>query len=72
FAPDASIFQNYRDLMMEFNKTQDADSYKIEYGLSEFLNSIEEVKDSFSSWGNKLLSLGNLAEKLLAYINRKA
>ena len=32
----------------------------------------EETKDSFSSWGNKLVSLGNLAEKLLAYINRKA
>lgn len=72
FAPDASIFQNYRDLMIEFNKTQDADSYKIECGLSEFLNSIEEAKVHFSSWGNKLVSLGNLAEKLLAYINRKA
>ena len=68
FEPDVPFFQNYRSLMMEFNKTQCVDSDKIEHAMVEFLDTVEEAGKCFSAWGNKLVSFGNLAEKLLAFI----
>ena len=68
FEPDVPFFRNYRSLMMEFNRTRGADSDKIEHAMVEFLDTVEEAGKCFSAWGNKLVSFGNLAEKLLAFI----
>ncbi|MBO4319183.1 MAG: hypothetical protein J5857_01785, partial [Treponema sp.] len=62
------LFKNYRTLMLEFNKTQEIDSDKIEHSMHEFLKSYKEAGICFSAFGKNLVENGNLTEKLLEFI----
>lgn len=71
FASDESLFQNYRTLMLEFNKTQDVQPEKIEESMLQFLGMYKSASECFAEWGKTLLSYGNLTEKLLDFIRTR-
>ena len=71
FAEGDSLFQNYRTLMLEFNRTQDIQSNKIEGSMMEFLGMYKTASECFADWGKTLLSNGNLTEKLLDFIRTR-
>ena len=71
FAKGDSLFQNYRTLMLEFNRTQDIQSDKIEESMLKFLGMHKTASECFAEWGKTLLSHGNLTEKLLDFIRTR-
>ncbi|MBO4321289.1 MAG: elongation factor P maturation arginine rhamnosyltransferase EarP [Treponema sp.] len=71
FAKGDSLFQNYRTLMLEFNRTQDIQSDKIEESMLKFLGMHKTASECFAEWGKTLLSHGNPTEKLLDFIRTR-
>ena len=71
FAKGDSLFQNYRTLMLEFNRTKDIQSDKIEESMLKFLGMHKTASECFAEWGKTLLSHGNLTEKLLDFIRTR-